>query len=226
MESKELSVELRDRTVRHRSGEGYKTISGVLKLPKSTVCSIIRKENKYGTTKTLPQAGHLTKLSNFARRTLIRELTKNPMTTLTELRSSFTEMEEPAKRPTISAALHESRLYGWVAKWKPLLRKRHMTACLEFAKRHVKHWEHEAKDSVVWWDENWTLWPECKAQRLAETEHSSSPIEHHPYREAWWLQHHALKMLFSGRDWETWRIEGTMNRAKYRQILERICFRV
>ena len=46
MKSKELSVELRDRIVRrYRSGEGYKTISRVLKVPKSTVSSIIRKWN-------------------------------------------------------------------------------------------------------------------------------------------------------------------------------------
>jgi hypothetical protein len=40
--SKELYVELQDRIVtRHRSGEGYKTISAALKVPKNTVASII-----------------------------------------------------------------------------------------------------------------------------------------------------------------------------------------
>uniref|UniRef100_A0A8C4QWU3 C2H2-type domain-containing protein n=1 Tax=Eptatretus burgeri TaxID=7764 RepID=A0A8C4QWU3_EPTBU len=64
MKSKELSIELRDRIVRrHRSGEGYKTISRVLKVPKSTVSSIIRKWKEYGTTQTLPRAGRPTKLS-------------------------------------------------------------------------------------------------------------------------------------------------------------------
>uniref|UniRef100_A0A4W5MUY1 P-type phospholipid transporter n=1 Tax=Hucho hucho TaxID=62062 RepID=A0A4W5MUY1_9TELE len=37
---------------------------------------------------------------------------------------------------TISAALHQSGLYGRVASSKPLLSKRHMTARLEFAKSH------------------------------------------------------------------------------------------
>ena len=32
--------------------------------------------------------------------------------------------------------------------------------------------------------------------RLEET-------SHHPYGEAWWGQHHAVGMFFSGRDWET-----------------------
>ena len=73
----------------------------------------------------------------------------NPMTTLTELQSSLLEMRTPARRTPVSAALHKSWLYGRVARQKPLLIKRHMSARLEFAKRHVKDSEHEEKDSVV-----------------------------------------------------------------------------
>ena len=63
--SKELSVELRDRTVlRHRSEEGYQNISAALKVPKNTVASIILKLKEFGTTKDLPRAGRLAKLSN------------------------------------------------------------------------------------------------------------------------------------------------------------------
>ncbi|KAI3374191.1 hypothetical protein L3Q82_006043 [Scortum barcoo] len=58
MRSKELPKELRDRIVaRHRSGQGYKRISAALKLPKSTVASIILKWKKFGTTRTLPRPG-------------------------------------------------------------------------------------------------------------------------------------------------------------------------
>ena len=125
MKSKELIVELRDRIVRrHRSGEDYKTISRVLRIPKSTVSYIIRKWKKYGTTQTLPKAGRPTKISNRARRTLVREETKNPMITLTELQSSLAEMGEPAGRTIISAALYKSKRYGRVARRKSLLRKK------------------------------------------------------------------------------------------------------
>ena len=75
-------------------------------------------------------------------------------------------------------------------------------------KAHVRLWDHEAKDSVVWWDENGTLRPECKALHLAETEHSSSPIEHHPHLETWWWQHTDMGMLFSGSDWGTFKDRG------------------
>ena len=54
--------------------------------PKNTVASIILKWKKIGTTKTLPRAGFpAAKLSNRGRKALVREVTKNPMVTLTEL---------------------------------------------------------------------------------------------------------------------------------------------
>ena len=81
-----MSVELPDRIVsRHRSGEGYQTFSVALKVPKDTVSSIILKWKKFGPTKTLPRAGRPAKLSSRGRRVLVREVTKNPMVTLTEL---------------------------------------------------------------------------------------------------------------------------------------------
>jgi hypothetical protein len=60
-------------------------MSAALKLPKNTVASIILIWKKFGKTKTLPRAGRLGKLSNRGRRSLVREVTKNPLITLTEL---------------------------------------------------------------------------------------------------------------------------------------------
>ena len=89
-EVKDLFGELRDRIVRrHKSAEGYKTISRVLKVPKSTVSYIIRKWKEYGTTQTLPRAGCPTKLSNWTRRTLVRKVTYNPMTTVVEILNTY-----------------------------------------------------------------------------------------------------------------------------------------
>ena len=39
---------------------------------------------------------------------------------------------------------------GFMGEWPD---GSHMTACLEFAKRHVNDSDNEAKDSVIWWDE-------------------------------------------------------------------------
>jgi transposase len=109
----ELSIELRDRIVsRHRSGEGYQKMSSALKVPKNPVASIIHKCKKFGTTKTILNAGHPAKLSNRRRRAFVREVTKNPMVTLTELKSSSVEMVVLLEGSPISAALHHSDLYG------------------------------------------------------------------------------------------------------------------
>jgi hypothetical protein len=56
------------------------------------------------------------------------------MVTLTELLCG-----EPSIRTPIATALHQSGLYGRVARQKTLISKRHMTALLEFAKRHLRN---------------------------------------------------------------------------------------
>ena len=93
MWSNELYIEVQYRIVsRHRSGEGYQKLSAAWKVPKNAVASIIIKGKKFGTTKTLPSAGHKAKLSNRGRRSLVREVTKNPMVIMTWLHSSSVEM--------------------------------------------------------------------------------------------------------------------------------------
>ena len=56
---------------------------------------------------------------------------------LSALQHSSVERGETSRRTTISAAIHQSGLWP-VARLKPLLSKRHMAACLEFAKMHLK----------------------------------------------------------------------------------------
>ena len=66
--------------------------------------------------------------------------------------SSSVEMGEPSRRKTISAALYQSGLYGRVARRKPLLSKRHMTAHLEIAKRHLED-SQTMRNKIIWSDE-------------------------------------------------------------------------
>ncbi len=115
MRSKELPEELRDRIVaRHRSGQGYKKNSAALKFPKSTVASIILKWKTFGTTRTLPRAGRLAKLSYRGRRALVREVKKNPKITVAELQRCIREMGEkvvesqPSLQPSTSRGLWQS----------------------------------------------------------------------------------------------------------------------
>ena len=80
------------------------------------------------------------------------KMSKNLMVTLTDVQSSSVGMIEPSRRTTISAALHQSGLYGSVARRKPLLGKRHMTAHLEFVKWHLKDFK-TMRYKILWSDE-------------------------------------------------------------------------
>ncbi len=152
MRSNELPEELRDRIVaRHRSGQGYKKNSAALKVPKSTVASIILKWKMFGTTRTLPRAGRPAKLSYRGRRALVREV-KNPKITVAELQRCIREMGESCRKSTITAALHQSGLYGRVARRNPLLSARHMKARMEFAKKHLKD-SKMVTNKILWSDE-------------------------------------------------------------------------
>ncbi|KAI3362849.1 hypothetical protein L3Q82_001885 [Scortum barcoo] len=121
-------------------------------VPMSTVASIIHKWKKFRTTRTLPRAGRPSKLSDRGKRALVREVTKNPMVTLSELQRTSVERGEPSRRTTISAAIHQSGLYGREARRKPLLSQRHMAARLEFAKMHLKD-SQTMRNKILWSDE-------------------------------------------------------------------------
>ncbi|KAK3561640.1 hypothetical protein QTP86_012048 [Hemibagrus guttatus] len=135
-----------------RSEEGYRKVSAALKVPMRTVASIICKWKKFGTTRTLPRSGRPAKPSDRERRVLVRDVTKNPVVTLKELQPFSVERGEPSRRTTISAALHQSGLYGRVTRQKPIVCKRHMTAHLEFAKRHLKD-SQTMRNKILWSDE-------------------------------------------------------------------------
>ena len=144
------------------------------------------------------------------------------MVTLTELQSSSVDMGEPSRRTTISAALHQSGLYGRVARRKSLLSKRNMTACLEFAKRHLKD-SQTVRNKILWSDET-------------KTELFGLNAKHHIWRKRG-TTHHLENTIptvkHGGGSIILWvcfsaagtgklvRIEGKMNGAKYREILDK-----
>ncbi|CAM4682246.1 unnamed protein product [Leuciscus chuanchicus] len=114
-------------------------------VPKSTVASIILKWKTFGTTRTLPRAGRPAKLSYWGRRALVREVKKNPKITVAELQRCSREMGESCSKSTITAAIHQSGLYGRVARRKPLLSARHMKAHLKDSKMVI--------NKILWSDE-------------------------------------------------------------------------
>lgn len=84
----------------YRSRQGYRNISKALNVPKSMAGSTIVKWKECGTTR-IHRAGHPAKLSNWAKRDLIIEVTKNLMATQTVVQMSTAEIGEPAGWTTI-----------------------------------------------------------------------------------------------------------------------------
>uniref|UniRef100_A0A3B3QQY6 Transposase Tc1-like domain-containing protein n=1 Tax=Paramormyrops kingsleyae TaxID=1676925 RepID=A0A3B3QQY6_9TELE len=222
MKSKELPVDLQDRIVsRHKSGEGYRKISAALEVPMSTVASIIRKWKKFETTRTLPRAGRPFKLSDRGRRALVREVTKSLMVTLSELQRSSVERGDPSRRTTISAAIHQSGLYGRVARRKPLLSKRRIEARLEFAERHLKD-SQTMRNKILWSDETKIELLGVNARCHVWRKPGSA---HHQANTIPTVKHGAGSIMLWGcfsaaGTGRRVRIEGKMTAAMYRDILD------
>jgi hypothetical protein len=124
------------------------------------------------------------------------KVTKNPMVTLIELQSSSVEMGEPSRRTTISAALHQSGLYGRVARQKPLLSERHMTGHL-FAKGHLRD-SQTMRNNILGSDETKIELFDLNAKRHVWRKPGTIPTVNHGGCSI------MLWGCFSiGRDWET-----------------------
>ncbi|KAK3553367.1 hypothetical protein QTP70_003532 [Hemibagrus guttatus] len=143
------------------------------------------------------------------------------MVTLKELQCFSVERGEPCRRKTISAAIHQSGLYGRVARRKPLLSKRHMTACLEFAKRHLKHsqtmsnkifWSDETKIELFGLNGKHHVW-----RRPGTSHHLANTIPTVKHGGGSIMPWGCFSAAGTGR---LVRIEGKMNAAMYRDILD------
>ena len=122
MKTKELSKQVRDKVVeKYRSGLGYKNIRNFKHPTEHHLNPLFKKCTEYGTTTKLPRVGSPPKLTDQARRALIRDATKRPKTTLKELQSSTVEIGVSVHRIPLNRTFHRAGLYGRVARERPLL---------------------------------------------------------------------------------------------------------
>uniref|UniRef100_A0AAQ4PGD9 Transposase Tc1-like domain-containing protein n=1 Tax=Gasterosteus aculeatus aculeatus TaxID=481459 RepID=A0AAQ4PGD9_GASAC len=121
---------------------------------------------------------------------------------------------EPSRRTTISAALHKSGLFGRVARLKPLLSKKHMTAGLKDSQtmRNKILWSDETKIKFFGLNAKHHVWRKPgTAHHLAKT---IPTVKHGGGSIMLW------RCFSAGGTGRLVRIEGKMNAAMYRDILD------
>uniref|UniRef100_A0AAQ4NQU8 Transposase Tc1-like domain-containing protein n=1 Tax=Gasterosteus aculeatus aculeatus TaxID=481459 RepID=A0AAQ4NQU8_GASAC len=128
---------------------------------------------------------------------------------------------EPSRRTTISAALHKSGLFGRVARRKPLLSKKHMTARLEFAKKHLKD-SQTMRNKILWSDETKIELFGLNAKRHVWRKPGTA---HHLTNTIPTVKHGGGSIMLwgcfsAGGTGRLVRIEGKMNAAMYRDLLD------
>ena len=97
--SKEISQDLRKKIVDlHKSGSSLGVISKLLKVPRSSVQTIVRKYKHHGTTQPSYHSGRRRVLSPRDERTLVRKVQISPRTTTKDL---VKMMEEASTKASI-----------------------------------------------------------------------------------------------------------------------------
>ncbi len=123
-------------------------------------------------------------------------------------------MGESCRKSTITAALHQSGLYGRVAQRKPLLSARHMKARMEFAKKHLKDSKMVTNKKIELFGLNSKryVW-----RKPGTAHHLSNTVPTVKHGGGSIMLRRCCSVAGTGR---LVAIEGKMNAAKYRDILD------
>ncbi|KAK7123826.1 hypothetical protein R3I93_022056 [Phoxinus phoxinus] len=134
--SNELPEEFKERVIFHyKAGNGYKSISKIMGLHRSTIRSIICKWKTHGTVMNLPRSGRPTKISPRTQRKIIQEVSKNPEITSKELQASLALAKVKVHDSTIRRRLDRIRHRERVSRGKPLQKKKKINTQLLFEKK-------------------------------------------------------------------------------------------
>ena len=108
--SKEISQDLGKKIVDlHKSGSSLGAISKCLKVPRSSVQTIVRKNKHHGTTQPSYRSGRRRVLSPRDERTLVQKVQINPRTTVKDLVKMLEETDTEVSISTVKQVLYRQR---------------------------------------------------------------------------------------------------------------------
>ncbi len=134
------------------SGEEFRKKFCSIEGSQKQVVSVTLKWKKFETTRTLPRAGHLFKLSNWWRRALVSVVPKNLMVTLLELHDHICRWEKSTEGQT---SLQHSTDLGFMAVWQDSILSSGKTHenTLGMCKKHLKD-PQTLRNKILWSDES------------------------------------------------------------------------
>ncbi len=192
--TKELSKDVRDKIVDlHKAGMGYKTIAKQLGEKVTTVGAIIHKLKKHKITVNLPRSVAPWKISPRGVSVIMSTVRNQPRTTWEDLVNDLKAAGTIDTKKTIGNTLCRKGLKSCSARKVPLLKKAHVQIRLKFANDSEENWV-----KALWSDETKI---ELNSPCLEEEEYCLWPQEHHPHRQTWRWERHALGgFLLRGQD--------------------------
>lgn len=219
---KELSIDLKDKVVAfHKAGEGYTAIARRLSMPVPTVKSVIQRWRKRGHTAKLQRCGRPRKISAKTARKIVRDVQMDPKQTAADIRKSLETMGVNVHETTVRRVLHQSGLYGRRARRKPLLRAKHKSDRLKYAKDHVNKpmefwkkvmWSDETKVELFGHNQQKYVWR--KKNKEHEEKNTIATVKYGGGSLMFWGC-----MSWSGPGM-LHKVEGRMNALQYQEILE------
>ena len=160
---KEISQDLRKTIVDlQKSGSSLGAISKCLKVPHSSVQTIVCKYKHHGTTQPSDRSGRRRVLSPRDERTLVWKVQINPRTAK-DLVKMLEETGTKVSISTVKRVLYRQNLNGRSARKKPLLQNHHEKARLRFATADGD------KDHTFWRNVLWS--DETKIELLGHNDH-------------------------------------------------------